>query len=141
MARGPETGFIASIHRHLPSELYSMKNHNEYNGGIADCWYSGVANDLWVEYKFIAIPKRTSTLIRPFDGLTPLQRDWLWRRHTEGRNVWVVIGCGEGGGLFNLARCKRPIWDEYAVWAHEVWRSNLESRTEIAAAIAEHCMG
>ena len=54
MSQGPENAFIASIHRHLPSPetLYRMKNHNEYNGGIADCWYSG-KRDLWIEYKFI----------------------------------------------------------------------------------------
>ena len=57
MAAGPETRFIASVHRHLPVDLHHEKMHNAYRGGTADCWYSGQKDDLWVEYKFITVPK------------------------------------------------------------------------------------
>lgn len=72
-----------------------MKNHNQYVGGIPDCWYSGSAGDLWIEYKFVVLPKRDSTLIVP--GLSALQVDWLTSRHKEGRSVGVIIGSKEGG--------------------------------------------
>lgn len=82
--------------------LYRMKNHNAYNGGIADCWYSGVKRDLWVEYKFVVVPKRPDTVIVP--GLSDLQFDWLLARHLEGRNVAVIVGCKEGGVRLQLSQ-------------------------------------
>lgn len=91
----PENTFIGSVHRHLPEAVYHMKNHNQYVGGIADCWYSGPAGDLWVEYKFVVLPKRDGTMIVP--DLSALQIDWLKNRSKEGRRVGVIIGCKEGG--------------------------------------------
>jgi hypothetical protein len=83
MAQKPETTFIGSVHKYLPADLYRMKN------------------DLWIEYKFITPPKRPDTLIDLTSGTKPelshLQQDWLKRRHVEGRNVAVIIGCSEGG--------------------------------------------
>ena len=98
----PENTFIGSVHRHLPKGVYHMKNHNQYVGGIADCWYSGPAGDLWIEYKHVVLPKRDNTLIVP--DLSALQVDWLSSRSKEGRRVGVIIGCKEGGvWLPNLA--------------------------------------
>lgn len=103
MSKGPENTFIGSVHRHLPVELYHMKNHNQYNGGIADVWYSG-GKDLWVEYKFIVIPKRDGTVIDLLGGKSPeisaLQQEWLRSRHAEGRNVGVIVGSKDGGVWF-----------------------------------------
>lgn len=97
----PENTFIASVHRYLPSGIYRMKNHNQYNGGIPDVWYSGSSADLWVEYKFIEIPKRDETIIDLTSGKNPtlsqLQQEWLTSRHAEGRNVAVVVGSKLGG--------------------------------------------
>lgn len=97
----PENTFISSVHRHLPKGLYYMKNHNEYVGGIADCWYSGSAADLWVEYKFIDEPKRPDTVVDLISGKYPkisaLQQDWLEGRHAEGRKIGVIVGTQRGG--------------------------------------------
>lgn len=90
----PENSFIAGVHGYLPQSLYRMKNHNEYTGGVFDCWYSGMARDLWVEYKFVVLPKRDTTLVVP--DLSALQAEWGTERRREGRNVWVVVGCKEG---------------------------------------------
>lgn len=93
MAKQPEGTFIASVHKHLPEGLYRQKNHNPYNGGIADVWYSG-ERDLWVEYKFLVLPKRDTTVIDLVGGKEPsisrLQQEWLHSRHCEGRNVGVI---------------------------------------------------
>lgn len=102
----PETTFYTSVHKHLPplSELHREKMHNPYRGGTADHWFSGCKADLWVEYKFIVVPKRDDTMIDLVGGNKPiisvLQQDWLTERHNEGRNVWVIVGCKEGGVVF-----------------------------------------
>ncbi len=103
----PENTFIASVHRYLPEDVYHMKNHNQYNGGIPDVWYSGPAGDLWVEYKFIAVPKRPETVIKI--DLSELQRAWLTARHAEGRSVAVVVGSKEGGVWFGGVDWSRQI--------------------------------
>ena len=101
MAVKPETTFTNAVHAHLPpgrKAPYWMKNHNEYTSGVFDCWYSGVEGDLWVEYKFIKLPARPSTLIVP--SLSDLQLEWGKDRYEEGRNVVVIVGCKEGGVVF-----------------------------------------
>lgn len=103
MSSKPENTFIASVHRHLPEDLYRLKTHNQYNAGIADVWYSG-ERDWWIEYKFLVLPKRDSTVIDLIGGKDPsisaLQQKWLKDRHAEGRNVGVIVGCKEGGVWF-----------------------------------------
>lgn len=130
----PENSFIQSIHRLLPpvDDFYRMKNHNQYNGGIADVWYSG-SKDLWVEYKFITVPKRPGTMIDLVkDHLSSLQVDWLSGRYHEGRNVWVIVGCKEGGVIFpDLS------WEESIDTV--TFLSRLKSRPGIAASIREFC--
>lgn len=109
-----------------------MKNHNIYNGGIADVWYSGARADLWIEYKFIAIPKRPDTQIKI--ELSELQQNWLKARHSEGRSVAVVVGSKDGGALF-----MGDSWDKN-VTAGDFIKLVLP-RTALAKAIALHCIG
>jgi hypothetical protein len=103
MSSGPETRFIASVHRYLPpvTEFHREKMANPYRGGTADSWYSGRRRDLWVEWKWIELPKRDATMIDITSGKNPslsvLQQDWIAGRRAEGRNVWVVIGSAKGG--------------------------------------------
>ena len=126
MSRGPENTFIASVHRHLPAELYRMKNHNQYNGGIPDVWYSGPAGDLWVEYKFIVIPKRGTTIIKI--ELSDLQKNWLRSRSAEGRDVGVVVGSKEGG-----------VWFPDVSWGRDItadeFRDHLMTRQQVSSVI------
>lgn len=132
MSRQPENTFIASVSRLIPVDLYRMKNHNQYVGGIADVWYSGKAKDLWVEYKFISVPKKDITLIDLVSGNNPdishLQQDWLRCRHSEGRNVAVIVGCKEGG-----------VWLPKLAWANPLntaaFRVKIQSRAELAEII------
>lgn len=129
MSRGPETVFIQSVHRHLRREVYAMKNHNEYNGGIADCWYDGPRGDLWVEYKFLELPKRATTLIDLCGGKNPplshLQQQWLADRAFNGRSVAVVVGCKEGGVWFDPMQWTKPL-------TTDAFRQALVSRNRIA---------
>lgn len=133
MAAKPETTFTASVHKHLPplSQLYRMKNNNQFNSGIADVWYSG-KHDLWAEYKFIVVPKRDTTMIDLVGGKDPpiskLQQEWLRDRHNEGRDVWVIVGCKEGGVVF-MARC----WEQPFTAAQ--FRAWVGTRAEVARSI------
>lgn len=95
---GPENRFIASLHRLLPKEVYAEKMHNPYRGGTFDVWYSGKKRDLWVEYKWIpSVPVSAITV----PNLSPLQVAWGRGRAGEGRNVVVIVGCPEGGVLYD----------------------------------------
>jgi hypothetical protein len=128
----PENAFIASVHRYLPTSLYRMKNHNQYNGGIPDVWYSGSNADLWVEYKFITLPKRDDTIIDLTSGNNPtlsaLQQEWLTSRHAEGRNVAVVVGSKLGG-----------VWLPNLEWGCKLttyaFRISILSRNDLAKTI------
>ena len=128
---GPENTYISSVHKHLPPTLYRMKNHNQYNGGIADVWYSG-KQDLWIEYKFISVAVRDSTAVDLISGKKPeisyLQQEWLTQRHLEGRRVGVIVGCRTGG-----------VWYPGLSWNRKStaleFRSSLHSRPNLAEII------
>lgn len=99
MSNKPETNFCNAVHKLLPKEVYREKMHNLYRGGTADMWYSGSADDLWVEYKYIKDPpKKAAMVIRK--ELSPLQILWLKGRYKEGRNVVVILGTPIGSWVF-----------------------------------------
>lgn len=139
---GPENTFIHSVHKHLPYEEaggpYHMKNNNMYNSGIADCWYSG-KRDLWIEWKFVEVPKRDDTLIDLHRGKKPamsvLQRNWLRDRRKEGRNVWVGIGSKDGGILLTIPEA----WEHPFTAKH--FRTWTKTRKELAGEILAFVQG
>lgn len=141
MSRGPETRFIASVHRLLPTDLYHMKNHNTYVGGPADVWYSGKRIDIWAEYKFNRYAPAIINLMDPKKpyGLSMLQQEWLRDRYLEGRNVVVILGIGhvkdrkDGGGIVFHAREWERAWN--------LDDRKIESRLEIATWISETTKG
>lgn len=122
MSSKPETTFISSIHKHIPREIHREKMSNPYRGGTADVWYSGT-KDLWIEYKFEVLPKRSTTLI-PIDT-SALQNEWLEGRYAEGRDVFVIVGCREGGVIFMDRSWLSPI-------TKEKFMNQLMSRSRIA---------
>jgi hypothetical protein len=74
-----------------------MHNHNIYNSGPADVWYSGHKADIWVEYKYVNhIPNTKNFKL----DLSELQDEWLRLRYAEGRSVFVVLGTKLGGIIF-----------------------------------------
>jgi hypothetical protein len=134
----PENTFIASIHRHLPAGLYRMKNHNQYNGGIADVWYSG-RRDLWVEYKFIKVPARDDTVIdlihrtaKTDSAISALQQQWLKSRHAEGRHVGVIVGSKDGGVWY-------PGISWNTTYPAKDFRAQTLSRSEISLLVERAC--
>lgn len=98
MSQKPETVFIGSVHAHLPVGLYRLKTHNPYVSGPADMWYSGREKDMWIEYKYVThIPKSDNIKL----SLSAIQKEWLYNRDNEGRNVHVILGCKTGGVIFS----------------------------------------
>lgn len=86
-----ETSFIRSIHKKLPKEVYTWKVNANFVAGIADAWYCGSGGgSLWIEYKFLALPVRGSSLIRPAPNDN--QRDWLIDRASQGQRTALVVG-------------------------------------------------
>lgn len=90
MTAKAETTFIQALHKVLPEHVYREKMNNPYRGGTPDCYYEHRRN-LWVEYKFVILPKRDDTFIACFTS--ELQRDWLRRCFDNGLNPFVITGC------------------------------------------------
>lgn len=146
MPAKPENSFILSINRLLPikkvkssvkaTQTYPREMHihyekmnNAFRGGTWDGWYSGPGGDLWIEYKFLPrIPQRAS--VKPFELLSPLQLDWGKERHSEGRNVAVIIGCPTGGVLL-----RDRAWEQELL--PQQFESLLQSRPDLAAWVLE----
>jgi len=131
MSTKPENQFISGVHKHLDAAVYRMKNNNPYTSGVADCWYSGVAGDLWIEYKFIAIPKRPDTEITI--DLSALQLKWLRDRYSEGRRIKVIVGTSEGGVIFTELDWEQTILAQN-------FRERLKTRKELAEYITLRCL-
>lgn len=91
----PENSFIAGVHKYV--SVYKEKTNNPYRGGTPDVYYEGKAH-LWVEYKFIVLPARDNTMI--IADLSALQKDWLQRCHLNTGRARVIVGCKEGGVVF-----------------------------------------
>jgi hypothetical protein len=105
---GPETRYYTAVHKLLPRTLHREKMANPYRGGTADVWYSGNADDLWCEYKWLAtIPKKAPICLDKL--LSPLQQQWLLGRHEEGRNVVAILGTPLGAWIFPGASWKEPL--------------------------------
>lgn len=107
MTSKAETTFAASVNNWLKgSNIYFEKMNNPYRGGTPDFYYEGPNGSKWVEYKFIVVPKRDSTLIVP--DLTALQLAWLKRNFENGNEPWVVIGHRAGG----VVMAHPQLWEE-----------------------------
>jgi hypothetical protein len=122
MACKPETTFIKSVHDKLPSKTqpHREKMHNPYRGGTADCWYSGKRGDMWVEYKFLP---RIPAIVLP--DLSNLQKSWLNDRYDEGRAIYVIVGCKEGGVVYSDKSWLNPL-------SAQEFKQRVVSRSDLA---------
>lgn len=129
MSTKPETTFYRSVHDHLPKRLYRVKMSNPYVGGVPDIWYSGHETDLWVEFKFVKLPAKPLTTID--FGFSKLQLDWMNGRHADGRSVWGIIGCKDGGVVL-----KNGTWNRTNVTKQEFVRA-IRTRKQLAEEIEQ----
>jgi hypothetical protein len=124
-----EHGYIRSIHRPLPSEMHKWKIHDNYAGGVPDCWYSGPAANIWVEYKWIAkLPKRDTTLIKP--NLSAQQLAWLIKMSGHSISCACIIGSPAGGFLLT----------EKEQWINGIEKHTIISNKEVSKWLTEFCM-
>ena len=126
-----EHGFIKAVHRHIPSEVYRWKIHDTYTGGVPDAFYCGPAGSLWVEYKYIKLPKRKTTVVT--FGLSELQQIWLTKMAGYGQTTLLAVGWQQSAQVFyglNLQQTARQ---------DELVQNSLNFR-ELAALITQHCL-
>jgi hypothetical protein len=133
MSSKPETTFYTAVHRHLPPEkaLHREKMCNPFRGGTWDFWFSGKV-DLWIEYKFVILPKRDDTMVT--FGLSDLQEDWGRQRRIEGRNLAVIVGSEKGGIVLLNEDWLAPI-------SCNLFKERLMTKPQIAAWIVARTGG
>lgn len=128
-----EHGYIRSVHRHIPKEIYCWKINDNYEGGVADAFYSGEGGVLFCEYKYMpTLPKRKTTIVTP--KLSPAQLLWLKGRYSQQIPTIVVLGTPAGGVIFG-----------HRTWESGVLREELEKyalpQKAVASIIYNHCIG
>lgn len=109
MAAKPENNFIANIHKRLKVQVYAEKMYNPLRGGTPDVYYEG-KRMLWVEYKFIPLPSRDSTLVLP--QLSDLQNLWLKRCYANTFRARVIVGFKEGKHYYGVVYNSPDEWTE-----------------------------
>lgn len=129
---GPERRFIDRVHRPLAPEVYKECSTGTMgSNGTPDYYYEGCADTLRIEYKAVdgKLPD-VIELINPKKkyALSPLQRRWLNRAHSNGVPVAVVLGSNEGGFIFDNGG-----WEK----KHSRSKCTLYSPKEIAEYIRE----
>jgi hypothetical protein len=92
MSRKQETTFYTGVNvelHKLDPRVYFEKMYNPLRGGTPDMYYED-RRDLWVEYKYAALPVQDSTWVDV--DLSSLQYEWLYRNYMNGHFPWVIIG-------------------------------------------------
>jgi len=135
MSSKPETQFLTSVHKHLPPRKpHKEKNHNVYRSGTADCWYSGMLDDLWIEYKYEPRFPVRDRFVLP--DLTDNQERWCNERYKEGRNVIVIVGYPLGGVIY----LNPTEWCEKGLDIDEL-KDRMKKRKELAEYIYNFTTG
>lgn len=110
MAKGPEGKLIDKVHRQLCSSIYKLKMNMGFGApsGVADMFYEGDKEDLFVEYKYIPNWEKKRTV--PMSQLTINQVNWISRRMNKKRPVAVIIGDAKG----------RIMWIDSTNWKNPI---------------------
>jgi len=119
-----ESGYTRKIGKLLRHTVYTWKISDRFTAGVPDAYYSGPMADLWIEYKHLPKPPK-STKQPP--ALSELQKKWLRDRMEQGRNVAVIVGLGTrtgviltGGDMFAPIDLSKAIsCQEIADWISE----------------------
>lgn len=127
-----EHGFIKSVHRYLPPELFKWKIHDTFAGGVPDAFYAGPSGILFVEYKYVKqIPKRDSSVLKT--SLSVQQKLWLDRMISFNQHAVVIVGCEESAVVIEDGQWNTPLFkSEY--------KKRAVSRKEVADWIAGVCL-
>jgi hypothetical protein len=126
-----EHGFIKAVHRHLSPEVYRWKIHDTYTGGVPDAFYCGPAGSLWVEYKYIKLPKRKTTVVN--FGLSELQQIWLTQVAYFGQTTILAVGWEQSAQVFYGPHIHKSATQDELV-------DNSLSFKELASLVTQHCL-
>ena len=126
-----EHGFIKAVHRHLSPESYRWKIHDTYTGGVPDAFYCGPAGSLWVEYKYIKLPKRKTTVVT--FGLSELQQIWLTKVAYFGQTTILAVGWEQSAQVFYGPHIQKTATQDELVQNSLIFK-------ELAALITQHCL-
>lgn len=144
MAQKPEAKYKQAVHRHLDASIHHQGMYTPFSAGTPDHWYSGVEDDLWIEFKWDDAAPRRVHLCNPqvkYPKMSGKQQQWLRARYSEGRNVAVVYATKEGGIILEALAWEYPLDKEVfltrAITAKEValWISRKVSVKKHVAAI------
>lgn len=135
MSRKAETTAYTGINNTLAEfhpHVYFEKMYNPLRGGTPDMYYDYRRN-LWVEYKYAALPARDTTVVQV--DLSKLQDDWLSRQFNNGLEPWVIVCTHLGRTPMGV------IITEPAVWRSGMpcgsFKKLLKNRRELADEIAK----
>ena len=127
-----EYGFIKSVHRYLPPELFKWKIHDTFAGGVPDAFYAGSSGILFAEYKYVKqVPKRDSSVLKT--SLSAQQKLWLDRIVDFNQRAVVIIGCEESAIVMHNKEWNAPLLKSDYV-------KRAVSRKEVADWIAGVCL-
>jgi len=132
LARKPESVFKNSVHRYLAPGAHRQSMASIFSNGTPDEYYEGPGNILWIEYKYIEQLPPTIDLCNPKGRpkLSALQQEWLMRAHGNSIPICVILGCKEGGVMY-----------QYGSWTHPEKREDIKyrmlSRKELAQWISK----
>lgn len=95
MPRLLEKNLIQRIVRRLPREIHSqsMTLGSQSFNGTPDRYFDGPVRDCWIEFKQLKTTPRSGVAVGDF---SPLQLDWMLRRHRTGRNAFGFVGTADG---------------------------------------------
>lgn len=137
-----ESQTAQKIKKRLPREIHWQSNTGALmSNGTPDKYLDGWKSDLWIEFKQLgALPRNGTVCVAPVPNvkkqprghLTPLQRQWLGRRHANGGNAVVIVGLPNGCVVW-LATPRE--WDE------GVSIARADSIEEVVRWITKFCMG
>ena len=125
-----EHGFVRSVHRQLSPNVFVWKINDKYAGGVPDAFYAGLARCLFVEYKYVKLPKRSTTLVKT--SLSEQQKLWLDRMSGMDKHVALVIGSSLGTIIIDKG------WDNPI--PTELFRQHAMSPKAVAQWISAFCL-
>tara|TARA_X000001036_G_C20683682_1_gene806775 strand:+ start:27 stop:431 length:405 start_codon:yes stop_codon:yes gene_type:complete len=132
-----EHSFIKSVHRTLPSEIFKWKIHDTFTGGVPDAFYCGPAGSLFIEYKFIKLPKKPSTKIKL--NLSKLQLALLERMSSFNQNVAVVVGFTNNNKTHGVIMTNLKEWTN--TYTNEYYLDSKKSIAKITQFINNQVLG
>jgi hypothetical protein len=138
----PENTFIGTVNDRLPikkrkastiarrkvsdeSHIHYEKMNNPYRGGTADSWYSGLAGDLWVEFKYLPrVPKRG--VVDPLKLLKGGTSVWLLDVRSGECSCVIYYGL-----VRSLLQSSQASYVRAMIWQHGSWSKQRGSRRMI----------